>query len=158
LERSRNLAARAGRWSAAHRKTAIFGWLAFVIAATLIGSQVGTKTIDNNQSSIGESGRADKAIDRAFPDKAQETVLVRSEHGATATDPGFRAVVDSTIAALAKNPNVRNLESPYAEANRGQISRDGRSALVRFELRGPKSTQRTSWPQRSQRCSGSMLS
>jgi uncharacterized membrane protein YdfJ with MMPL/SSD domain len=136
LERSRNLAARAGRWSAAHRKTAIFGWLAFVIAATLIGSQVGTKTIDNNQSSIGESGRADKAIDRAFPDKAQETVLVRSEHGATATDPDFRAVVDSTIAALAKNPNVRNLESPYAEANRGQISRDGRSALVRFELRG----------------------
>jgi uncharacterized membrane protein YdfJ with MMPL/SSD domain len=136
LEGSRNLAARAGRWSAAHRKTAIFGWLAFVIVATLIGSQVGTKTIDNNQSSIGESGRADKAIDRAFPDKAQETVLVQSERGATATDPGFSAAVDSTIAALAKNPNVRNLESPYAEANRGQISRDGRSALVRFELRG----------------------
>jgi uncharacterized membrane protein YdfJ with MMPL/SSD domain len=136
LERSRNLAARAGRWSAAHRKTAIFGWLAFVIVATLIGSQVGTKTIDNNQSSIGESGRADKAIDKAYPDKAQETVLVQSEHGATATDPGFRAAVDSTIAALAKNPNVRNLESPYAEANQGQISRDGRSALIRFELRG----------------------
>jgi uncharacterized membrane protein YdfJ with MMPL/SSD domain len=136
LERSRNLAARAGRWSAAHRKIAIFGWLAFVIVATLIGSSVGTKTIDNNQSSIGESGRADKAIDKAFPDKAQETVLVQSEHGTTATDPGFRAAVDSTIAALAKNPNVRKLESPYAEANQGQISRDGRSALIRFELRG----------------------
>ena len=136
MERSRNLAARAGRWSAAHRKIAIFGWLAFVIVATLIGSSVGTKTIDNNQSSIGESGRADKAIDKAFPDKAQETVLVQSEHGTTATDPGFRAAVDSTIAALAKNPNVRKLESPYAEANQGQISRDGRSALIRFELRG----------------------
>ena len=29
----RNLAARMGRWSAQHRKKAIFGWLAFVIVA-----------------------------------------------------------------------------------------------------------------------------
>ena len=32
LKYSNNLAARMGRWSASHRKTAIFGWLAFVIA------------------------------------------------------------------------------------------------------------------------------
>ncbi len=32
LKYSSNLAARMGRWSASHRKTAIFGWLAFVIA------------------------------------------------------------------------------------------------------------------------------
>jgi hypothetical protein len=32
LKYSNNLAARIGRWSASHRKTAIFGWLAFVIA------------------------------------------------------------------------------------------------------------------------------
>ena len=40
-----NLAARAGRWSAQHRKTAIFGWLAFVIVAFVIGGNLGTKTI-----------------------------------------------------------------------------------------------------------------
>jgi hypothetical protein len=28
-----NFAARAGAWSAAHRKTAIFGWLGFVLLA-----------------------------------------------------------------------------------------------------------------------------
>src|SRR5205807_8275893 len=38
---TRNLAARMGRWSANHRKTAIFGWLAFVIAAFVIGTAVG---------------------------------------------------------------------------------------------------------------------
>ena len=32
LKHSTNIAARMGRWSARHRKTAIFGWLAFVIA------------------------------------------------------------------------------------------------------------------------------
>ena len=33
LAKSQNLAARMGRWSASHRKTAIFGWLAFVVVA-----------------------------------------------------------------------------------------------------------------------------
>ena len=32
LKQSKNIAARMGRWSASHWKTAIFGWLAFVIA------------------------------------------------------------------------------------------------------------------------------
>ena len=39
--RANNLAARAGRWSAAHRKAAILGWIVFVIVATLIGGSVG---------------------------------------------------------------------------------------------------------------------
>ena len=33
MQPSRNIAARAGRWSAQHRKKAIIGWLAFVILA-----------------------------------------------------------------------------------------------------------------------------
>ena len=37
------LAARAAHWSARHRKTAIFGWLAFVAIAFVIGGAVGTK-------------------------------------------------------------------------------------------------------------------
>ena len=37
LKRSNNLAARMGRWSEVHRKTAVFGWLAFVVAAVVIG-------------------------------------------------------------------------------------------------------------------------
>ena len=46
LKQSKNLAARMGRWSAGHRKTAIFGWLAFVIASFAIGAMVGMQTID----------------------------------------------------------------------------------------------------------------
>ena len=35
-----NLTGRIGRWGARHRKTAIFGWLAFVVASFFIGSSV----------------------------------------------------------------------------------------------------------------------
>src|SRR3712207_1214599 len=48
-----NLAARMGRWSAAHWKTATFGWLAFVVVAFGLGGAFGTKTIDPNTTGPG---------------------------------------------------------------------------------------------------------
>ena len=39
--KSTNLTGRIGGWSTRHRKTAIFGWLAFVIASFAIGTAVG---------------------------------------------------------------------------------------------------------------------
>ena len=44
----RNLAARMGRWSAAHWKTATFGWLALVVVAFAVGGQVGIKNVNPN--------------------------------------------------------------------------------------------------------------
>ena len=49
-----NLAARAGAWSAGHRKRAIIGWFAFVLIAAAIGGLLSTKT-DSHEGS-GESG------------------------------------------------------------------------------------------------------
>src|SRR4051812_44008472 len=41
----RNVAARAAHWSAHHRKTAIWGWIAFVAIAVVLGSAIGTNEI-----------------------------------------------------------------------------------------------------------------
>ena len=37
LKSSNNIAARMGRWSASHWKTAVFGWLAFLVVAFMVG-------------------------------------------------------------------------------------------------------------------------
>ena len=74
-----NLAGRMGRWSAHHRKTAIFGWLGFVVVAFVVGNMVGATKIDNNTSGVGESGRADRILDAGFKQPAGETVLIQSE-------------------------------------------------------------------------------
>lgn len=75
---NRNIAARAGHWSARHRKTAILGWLAFVLIATLLGGSIGTKTPPPEDFGNGESQAADHAIAAAgFPDDASEQVLVQ---------------------------------------------------------------------------------
>ena len=62
-----NLAARAGRWSAQHRKTAVLGWLAFVAIAFVIGGMVGTKTLAPEDQGNGSSQRADRVRADSFP-------------------------------------------------------------------------------------------
>ena len=137
LRHSTNIAARMGRWSARHRKTAIFGWLAFVVASFVIGSAVGMKTIDQNDSNVGEARRADHIIrDGGFKlDEQSEYVLVQSKT-ATVSDPGFRAVVGDAITALERFPQVTKLRSPLAPGNEGQVSADGHSALIQFTPTG----------------------
>ena len=135
MQKPRNIAARAGRWSAQHRKTAIWGWLAFVIVALFIGSAVGTKTLDYDESGVGESGRGSETLAEAFPDNSSETVLVQSQ-GATAPQPSFRAAVAEVERRLAALPQAQKIEGPYAPGNQGQISPDGHSALITFKIPG----------------------
>ena len=78
----KHLAARMGSWSARNKKKAIFGWLAFVLAALFIGGAVGTQNLKESDTGAGESGRADKIIDKQFPEHVGETVLVQSEDAA----------------------------------------------------------------------------
>jgi RND superfamily putative drug exporter len=133
----KGLAARAAHWSAGHRKTAIFGWLAFVVIAFMLGGAIGTQKIKDSDMGNGSSKVADQAIARAnFPDKDSEQVLVQSRGTVRAGDPAFKAAVADLVARLDRTPHVTEIESPYAKGNQGQISRDGRSALVAFTIPG----------------------
>jgi RND superfamily putative drug exporter len=133
--RSRNLAARTGRWSARHRKIAIFGWLAFVVVAFVIGGMVGTKNIDYNTSGPGESGRADRILAAGFEQPASESVLVESPT-LVATDPAFASAIDAVVRRVGGLENVTNLHSPLDPDNTGQIAESRHAALVTFDIAG----------------------
>ena len=129
---NRNLAARAGHWSARHRKLAIGGWLVFVIAAFVIGNVVGTRTLKDAETGNGSSRVADEAIDRAdFPKRADENVLVQARGSRR---PELAPAVHDVIRRLHRTPHVTNVADPYRA--RGQIAKDGRSALVTFSIPG----------------------
>jgi uncharacterized membrane protein YdfJ with MMPL/SSD domain len=128
-------AARAGRWSAQHRKTAIWGWIAFVAVAFVIGGALGVKK-PTEYIGPGESGRADKLALDHFPKDQSESVLIQAAKGGSARDASVRKAVDDTIAAVSGKPRVAEVQSPYAKGNDNQISKDGRSVLVNFKVRG----------------------
>jgi uncharacterized membrane protein YdfJ with MMPL/SSD domain len=128
-------AARAGRWSAQHRKTAIWGWIAFVVVAFVIGGAVGVKK-PTEYIGPGDSGHADQLALDHFPKDADESVLIQAPKGSSARDAAVRKAVDDTIAAVTGKPRVAEVKSPYATGNANQISKDGRSVLVNFKVRG----------------------
>jgi uncharacterized membrane protein YdfJ with MMPL/SSD domain len=132
---NRNLAARAGRWSARHWKTATFGWLAFVAVAVVLGGAVGTKQLDPSTSSPGESGRMDRILDDGFKQPAEETVLIQSRK-LEADAPAFRAGIEEVVDRVSSVPAVTNVRSPLDAAHSEQISADRRSATVAFDIRG----------------------
>src|SRR5437762_12469425 len=72
-----SLAARAGRWSAQHRKKAIWGWLAFALIAIMIGGAIGTKTQTNAQSGVGESVGVALTLVNAVQKHRCEEILVQ---------------------------------------------------------------------------------
>jgi uncharacterized membrane protein YdfJ with MMPL/SSD domain len=131
-------AARAGRWSAHHRRKAILGWLAFVILAVAVGSFTGTQKPSGN-GGTGSSAKADQLIDDHTPDSTTESVLIQGRKPGTARSAEVRSTVGDVLARVRRIPGVRNVDSPYAPGNAGQISKDGRSVVVSFDLSGDDS-------------------
>lgn len=127
-----NLAARAGRWSAGHWKTATVGWLVFVVAAIAIGHTVGTHMLTDAEQSTGETAQAESLLAHAhFNTPAQESVLVESPTS-RAGEPAFRATVGAVVSALEAQPQATDIKAGRSDL----ISHDRHAELVQFEIRG----------------------
>lgn len=137
--RVRGVAARAGGWSARHRWAAVGIWVLFVVLAMGIGSAAGTVDVKESDRLGGETRTAARIVEDAGIDEpAGETVLVQSRDGSVkATDPQFKAAVAALVTAVGKTGEVTDVTSPY---DTGTISKDGRSALVQFDMRGDSDT------------------
>ncbi|MGA5816635.1 MMPL family transporter [Kitasatospora sp. NPDC094028] len=122
-----------GAWSARHRKTAVFGWLLFVVLAAVLGGMHGSTTVTEAESMPGQVSRAATILDQAgLKSPATETVLVQSTDRA-ADDPAFRAAVAEVVDAVRGTGRTTDVRSPY---DTKAVSADGHSALVGLTLRG----------------------
>jgi len=133
----RSPAAVLGGWSAKHRKKAVFGWLLFVVLATVVGGAVGQKQLTDAQQDVGGSAQALQILQNAgLSAPAAEMVLVR-DAGQSADAAGFRQAVDQVVAAVRATGQTEDLQSPYTT---GLISKDRHYALVEFNMTGDPDT------------------
>src|SRR3954468_1950636 len=144
MQPKRNIAARAGRWSARHRKTAIIGWILFVAIAYMMGGKIGTNELSQAESGVGDSGQAAKIVDKAYPKRVHESILVQNKQHDT-DSPEFHAAVADVIHGIEKTKGTTEIGNPYARpgphAKGGAISPDKHSALVSFEMKGDAETK-----------------
>lgn len=125
----RNLAARIGVWSAHHRKTAILGWLLFVVLAAGIGGASGMVEMTDAENGAGDSARAEQILsDAGLGHRAGELVMVSS-----AEPDGWRTAARELTAAVRDTGEVTGLADPVA-------SEDRKDALITFEMKGDPDT------------------
>jgi uncharacterized membrane protein YdfJ with MMPL/SSD domain len=118
-----NITARAARWSTAHWKTATLVWLVFVVAAVVLGGMAGKKSLSDAESSTGETARAETMLAKAgFDTPTSESVLVQAKKG------GLKGEALTVVARLKANSDTEHVRVT-------QWSKDGRSALVEFDLK-----------------------
>src|SRR6516164_5633139 len=130
------LTERVAGWSARHRKTAVFGWLLLVAALFMAGQALGAKNLP--QYDAGQSGQAERVLHQVAPERYNayaETVLIQARtQGATfATDPAMRQAA-SQVAAEPKY--AAGIRTPLSHGGQALVSKDGRSALVTFDVPG----------------------
>ena len=113
---SHNVAARMGRWSADHWKTATFGWLAFVIVAFGLGGLVGMKTsIPTPRDRASPAGwtRSSTRASSGPPARVSSSRADRYERPTRLSSPPSRT---SSRASRSLNV-VQNVRSPLESPN-----------------------------------------
>ncbi|WP_030602864.1 MMPL family transporter [Streptomyces fulvoviolaceus] len=137
--RVRGLAARAGGWSARHRWAAVGIWVLFVVLAMGLGSAAGRVDVKDSDQLKGETHTSARIVeDAGINEPASESVLIQAkDDGLKATDAEFRAAVTAVVQAVEGTGKVTDVTSPY---DTDTVSKDGRSALVQFDMRGESDT------------------
>jgi putative drug exporter of the RND superfamily len=144
-ERSRRKAGapvteRVAGWSTRHRKTAVFGWLLLVIGVFMAAQAIGSAQLP--QYDPGQAGQAEQVLDQAAPaqfNASPESVLIQARAtGVTfSSDPGMRQAASQVAAALSAQPKyATGISTPLSANGHSLVSKDGRSALVTFEVPG----------------------
>jgi uncharacterized membrane protein YdfJ with MMPL/SSD domain len=103
----------------------------------VIGTWVGLKPLADADMASGETARAEHILAGAgFETPASESVLVQSRE-LTATNPSFQSAIAVVVQTVALQKDVTNIRNPL-ETPATQISRDGHSALIQFDVRGKR--------------------
>jgi RND superfamily putative drug exporter len=121
------IAARLGGWSSRHRKTAIIGWLLFVVVSAAVGGRAGLQEATVAEVDVGDSARAQRILeDNHIEEPAVELVMVT---GRNAGD--WQTAAADLTDRLKGVEVVRDLGAPLP-------SEDDKSALVTFGIKGDK--------------------
>jgi len=123
----RTLASRCFR----HRLITIAAWVVGLIVLTALHSAAGSAFSDSFSLPHTQSFDAIRLLQRNAPRASGETdQLVFAVKTGSVTDPAVRQRAERLFAAVARQPHVSTVDSPYAAAAGRQISPSGRVAFA----------------------------
>jgi RND superfamily putative drug exporter len=129
--RRTSVLARVARFSIAHRRSVLLGWLGVFVVAIALSGAVGTRYASNFSLPGTDYQRATDLLRRDFPARAGDVdqIVLYTPVGKV-TDAAVRGRVEPMLARVARLSHVTGVESPYAAGSGRAISRDGRVAFA----------------------------
>jgi RND superfamily putative drug exporter len=98
---------------------------------------VGTKQLKVEDANVGQAHKADEILKQGFPQSNPQTEFVVVQSAAkTVSDPAFRATIEDVVNAVDGDPATKNFKSPLTPGHADQISKDRRTAIVTWDMKG----------------------
>ena len=122
---------RVARWSVAHRRRVIIGWVAIAVLTTVVAGAIGRDYATNFTLPGTESQHASDLLTREF--KAQsgdaDTIVFHVSHG-TIDAPAVRKAIEPILGRVSTFAHVANVTSPYSPRGALQVSHDRATAFA----------------------------
>jgi putative drug exporter of the RND superfamily len=132
-----------GRSAAVHPWRVLFAWFVVVVAVVGLQRSIGGETSDNFSIPGTEAQRGIDLLNQRFPSQGGASgQVVFADPDGNVTDAKARATIASTLAEIAKGPNVLGVTDPF-DAKNASVSADGRIAYatVRYSVDPPGKTE-----------------
>jgi putative drug exporter of the RND superfamily len=117
-----------------HRRRVVVLWLVALVAANILGAQVGSNYSQSFALPGTESQRAIDLLQARFPAKAGSSGQIVFADAAGVRDPAIEARMNDVFARVARVAGVTGVESPYAAPGARQISQDGTVAYATIDF------------------------
>jgi RND superfamily putative drug exporter len=122
------------RWTIAHRRIVVVGWIIFAIGILGVSQAVGKRNANNFSLPNTDSQRAVDLLQSRFPAQAGDSdqIVFRTRSGKL-TDASARAAIKPMLVRVARLPHVAGVVSPY-DAGADAVSKAGTIGFATVEF------------------------
>jgi RND superfamily putative drug exporter len=122
------------RWTIAHRRIVVVGWIVFAIGILGVSQAVGKRNANNFSLPNTDSQRAVDLLQSRFPAQAGDSdqIVFRTRTGKL-TDASARAAIKPMLVRVARLPHVAGVVSPY-DAGADAVSKVGTIGFATVEF------------------------
>ena len=125
---------RFGAWTTGHRKTVISGWIVALLVIGAISSSVGSSFSENFKLPASDSQEAFDLLETKFPAQSGDTATLVYRAPSGVEQPAVKRKMEAAFSAIAKQPHVSEVASPYAKGGAAAVSDDGQIAYATVQL------------------------
>ena len=124
------------RWSFAHRRLMVLGWIVLLVGSQVLASALGgTSRMDFKLPKSDSQAAQDLLVKRFHAESGAYAQVVFAVDRGTVAAPAVRPQIEGVLRALDAVPHVLPITSPFdPSVNRRQISRDGSVAFAEINF------------------------